>query len=1137
LAEENWKDVLVFDSNNLEQWLEQSIPGQAWFAGESDVPAQGVISLDVCWKRWVADTKPALSEALFIDAVTDSNSIVKKRLADSEPITITSDSVDEALAFLNCLFSPGNPELLMFRDRVAVFTQSGALPNLATKHSDFIAIITNTEVEREFAPYKKDLRAIIIYPRNGTSTEVDIALRPLSYESFNKALVIMGYNKDQIDRLGHESGRSLTVLRRRLSTLEAIRTPDWASDKTIASALLGFLFAGAWDDMNKADQTILELLAGEIPYAQLERELANLLLLNDSPVWSIGRMRGMVSKIDTLYAINKRLIWGDIERFLSVAELVLSDDDPSLDLPEEQQWSAGIYGKAREISSSLRKGIGDSLVILSVHGNSLFRERLGHDLEFEVGQVIKSIFSPLTIRKLEAQSNDLPIYAEAAPDIFLKILEDDLYSGESQLLGLIRPVKSTLFGRSSRTGLLWALESVAWSPEYLMRVVGILGVLAGPELNDNLANKPISSLSAIFRCWMPQTTAPLDARISALQLLVKKHPRIAWSVCVEQFRYSPSKIGSYSFKPRWRTGAHGAGEPLQSQEIQRFVFKSLEIAIGWQKHDVDTLGDLVSCSGHLRTDYQEQIWDIVEGWNLTANDEQKAILREKIRISIFTRRARLHKNNLESRARKVYLDLEPNDAVVRNEWLFKNQWVEESYDELNDEEFDYNTYSERIEALRLEALMEINSERGLEGVLDLASRGETAYMIGALLFKIISEQNAVLAICKDILSQGSLSESRVRQLVLSGILQGVVDEGNANLIEQLIDFRDIKELVTLLLQAPFTRGIWDIIESLDEAIQDEYWKTVNPSFSWRNEQNDYVQYILDRLINAKRPRAAFIAFQHNLDAVPPKLLYRMLLAAATDSDETAGTYLFQSYYLVEAFKMLTNSGEIPIDQMAVLEYQYIDTFSGEECGIPNLEKYVEDHPELFVQALVMAYRRGDGGEDPEELRAPNQEAVEQRAKGAYRLLERLSSIPGHDSNGELNSGKVEEWVRKVREMASDLSRRDICDICLGTLFSKAPIGKDGIWPYEPIRDVIENIWTDKFATGLCTGLYNSRGVHWSGEGGDAERELAKNYLKWASALEFSYPYVAEIHKQMANSYERDAKWEDDRAKVNRRLLE
>ncbi|MGV7116664.1 helix-turn-helix transcriptional regulator [Paenibacillus kyungheensis] len=1136
LRENNWKDVLVLDASDLEQWLEQSISGQAWFAGEFNVPAQGVKTLDKCWEQWIVDTEPPMIESMFDEAVEKAKSTVLEKLTTFEPITISSDSTDEALAFLNCLFTSVDSELSKFRDRVAVFTTPGALSKLATKPADFIAVIPNHEVEREFAPYKKDLRGIIIYPSNGTNSEPDIVLEPLSYKAFHTSLGAMGYNDDEIDRLGYESGRSLTVLRRRLSSLESIRSPEWASDKKIATVLSCFLFAGVWDDSNEADKEILSLLSNGLNYSELEREFTELLLLTDSPVWSIGRIRGLVSKMDALYAINKRLVWEDIKRFLDVASLVLSEDDPSLDLPEEHQWAASIFGKTREISSRLRTEISKSLVLLAVHGETLFRGRLGHNLEFEVGQLIHSLLSPLTMRKLEEQSSDLPNYAEAAPDVFLKIFEDDLRSEDPHSIRLMKPVNSSLFGRHSRTGLLWALESVAWSPEYLRRTVDILGKLSEPELNDNLANKPIASLNAIFRSWMPQTTTPLAIRITAFKFLVQNHPKVAWSLCMKQISSYPM-MSSYSHKPRWRTGAHGAGQPVQYHECNEFVLMALDCAIGWECHSVDTLGDLVSRSGHLPHEYQDQIWNLIEAWSSDANEEDKALLREKIRITVFTRYGKMNKNNLEQHARKAYDNLEPTDVVIRHEWLFKYEWVEESDVEIESEEPDYTTYSTRIEALRLEALETILRERGLDGVLELAGRGETAYLIGKLLFKTVGDQRKSLDLCKDILARGILDGPNVRQLIISGLMLGLVYEQQANLIYELIDPNDNKKNVSLLLQAPFTKEIWDIVETLGPEIKESYWKKTMPPFFYRDEKKDRIQYALDHLIGVNRPRAAFKAIQYCLDILPPKLLYRVVAGITTNSDEATGSYLVDSYKLNEAFKVLTASGEIPVDQMASLEFKFIETLSREKAGIPNLEKYIEAHPELFVQALVMVYRRGDGREDPEQLRVLNQQVEEQRAKGGYHLLESLSSVPGHDSKGELNPDLIEAWVQKVRELASELARRDVCDKCLGTLFSKAPVGKDGIWPCEPVREVIERIWTENFAKSTCIGLYNSRGVYYSSEGGDAERKLAENYLKWASELEFSYPSVAEIHKQMAKSYQRDAVWEDEQAGINRRLLE
>ena len=63
-----------------------------------------------------------------------------------------------------------------------------------------------------------------------------------------------------------------------------------------------------------------------------------------------------------------------------LAEYVLSEADPALELPEDDRWAAGIYGKVRDHSAALREGICETLVILSVHGNNLFKDRLGSTL-------------------------------------------------------------------------------------------------------------------------------------------------------------------------------------------------------------------------------------------------------------------------------------------------------------------------------------------------------------------------------------------------------------------------------------------------------------------------------------------------------------------------------------------------------------------------------------------------------------------------------------------------------------------------------------------------------------------------------------------------------------------------------------
>ena len=123
----------------------------------------------------------------------------------------------------------------------------------------------------------------------------------------------------------------------------------------------------------------------------------------------------------------------------------------------------------------------------------------------------------------------------------------------------------------------------------------------------------------------------------------------------------------------------------------------------------------------------------------------------------------------------------------------------------------------------------------------------------------------------------------------------------------------------------------------------------------------------------------------------------------------------------------------------------------------------------------------------------------------------------------------------MRQTCSALGRQVTGDIVLGELIANAPAGTDNVSPCEPVREVLERVGSTDIARGIRTGLYNLRGAHWRGEGGDQEREIANKYRAWATALEFSYPFVAAILKEMANSYDEEAKGQDTEAKVERRL--
>ena len=235
-----------------------------------------------------------------------------------------------------------------------------------------------------------------------------------------------------------------------------------------------------------------------------------------------------------------------------------------------------------------------------------------------------------------------------------------------------------------------------------------------------------------------------------------------------------------------------------------------------------------------------------------------------------------------------------------------------------------------------------------------------------------------------------------------------------------------------------------------------------------------------------------------------------------------------------------NAG-LTVEQKASLEFAYIDALSQpwrddeKTYGVPNLEKFIERHPEFFVQAVVWTYKRRTGGEDPKEWKVPSEKVQHFAARG-HKLLDALVRIPCCEEAEDQRAPSLRKWIDEVRESCRELDRLGVADICIGKLLAHAPVGTDGVWPCEPVREVMEDIQSKSMMEGAHTGLYNSRGVAWRGVGGQQERDLAAKYRGWANALQYSHPFVAsELLSGMVKTYEHEAGREDLEADIRRRL--
>jgi hypothetical protein len=94
-----------------------------------------------------------------------------------------------------------------------------------------------------------------------------------------------------------------------------------------------------------------------------------------------------------------------------------------------------------------------------------------------------------------------------------------------------------------------------------------------------------------------------------------------------------------------------------------------------------------------------------------------------------------------------------------------------------------------------------------------------------------------------------------------------------------------------------------------------------------------------------------------------------------------------------------------------------------------------------------------------------------------------------------------------------------------------PPGSDGLWPAEPVRDLIEDLRSPAFENGLRSGKINSRGLGWSdpADSGAAERGLSAQYRAWAERTADGWPRTAALLRQLADHHDEWAQREHERS--------
>lgn len=1137
----SWRDVRVYDADDLAAWLEEAPDVHWWLSIKIGKIPRGARDLRSFWETWSKATSPPLTARFLLSGRQRAVAELHDRLSDvgGQAFAIRTESRREAIAWLYCgIRELGSDQAGSILSRCMVVETAEALRHLTAAGPPLILVPTFDPEDLVSAATRAGHAVVIPQDEaDGVPGADVIHLGPLDRLSAAKALEETGFRHRRAYEMAGLARRSLAAFRRSIAGSPGFRRPEW-SKPAVARGAVPALLVGSWKDFTGADgdapdREILSLLARK-PYEEVVDTLVP---------WSRRRDPLVRRKDDAWYLVSAGDAWellrsyirdDDLQRFEEAATTVLGSVHPEFELPPEQRWMAGALGYSPKYSGLLRRGVAKTLAIMGACGAEVPTPR--SSARHASRRVVCSLLEKANEdwRLWASLSGLLPLLAEAAPNCFLDAVETDLEQPEPVLARLFVSTGDRMFGTAYHSGLLCALDVLAWSPDHLGRVLPILARLEGIDPESELrsdenkrsrvAHRPLSVLRGVFRTWLPQTSATLADRLAVLDRLRRLHSDVAWHVMWSMLPGARS-VRHEASRPSVREWAADAGKVTDRDEqmrtVSEVVLRMLEDAGSSGRRWTELLEPL-----HMlpRREHDLVLAALRRLDPVKLGEEARAAVWEALRNVVARHRAYstaewAMPERLVARLDGIRERLSPADPAALYGWLFAPQPCLPDGGDVHDTSWEER--EQRIAEERSDAVMAVLQCGGLDGLREFARAVSSPYELGRTAARIPSE----LLNPDELLSRHLAdAEEALANLAFGYATRRSEDSGDEWATEQLgrddLGFGR-EQKVELLLALPARPRIWRLAEGCGEDVSLAYWRRIPQRYF----SDDHLEEAVVNLAEAGRPFYAvdLLAFESRVEegVVPPETVARLLDAAASasgDHDSPAGNFGSSAGFLLDVLIR----ADYDRARVARLEWRLMPALRHQVRTPTTLHRLLAEKPDFFVEVVSLVYRAEN--EEPKEVTRQD----ELRAECGHSVLSEWRTIPGQRDRGGVDGAGLRRWLDRAMAAVERVGRVTIGHRVIGQMLSASPHDPDGTWPCAAIREVIEDVASTHLEQGFCVGVYNGRGVVTKdpSAGGAAERALAEEYDGFAVAVRAGYPRTARMLRQIADSYRHEASLED-----------
>lgn len=893
------------------------------------------------------------------------------------------------------------------------------------------------------------------------------------------------------------SDKSIQELFSENKIIQILPTPITGIDLFIPTVAL----IGTWREDNEFDRKVVERVSG-IKYSEFEAKARTMLSQNAEYIQLTNGKWKINHKEELLDQCKEKIFDDSIERMLETVKSILSQKSKCV--TSEMPYFVPASGEY-ENTPELRTGLVKSLCWIKKNFSEL--SQCNYDnFERDTFCLVRILLENAEWNMWASLRDCLHNLAELSPKAFLDSVERKLTYESTDILRLFPKKGGEVLGEPNYISeLLWSLEILAWSPEYLVRSISVLGMLeALPYERTNWSNIPINSIVSILLPWHPQTMADLDKRKNALKCLKNDNSTVFWNA-LKKLLPNNTRFTTDNPKPQYLTIYIPEEVKVTNKEVHECYNYLLELAVDTAHNEIEKMIDLVDQIEYMYEPTLTNYLDCIESNFEFSNEEELFPLWLKLQehmIHVELSEGKVIYNQVD-RIQHLIEKLEPQDIRLKYQELYLG-----NRDLVDIENYEDNW--ERLENEKVSAVKEIFNKYGIEGVECFGNAVEKMYDVAYKLGQVLTQNEISVSIEK--CSSGTVT----REFMVNCLMAFTYTQGTNKLLETSLCHMEESFVVDILSKIPFSLSLFEVVNQIldDDSV---YWEKVTMPYGYRKENAKELKIVIEKLIACRRYVTAINIIGHSEfeSIADAECVYNLLKLAGTE--ESVGKESLDDYAVQRIIGWLQQQKGIDLELRSDIEFIYLPILNDySEVQPLALRTRLSLEPEYFCSMIELFYKKRN---DKKRKRELNKGLGDRLCK----ILVQFKITPGTDEDGNFDEEKFDFWMKTVKTWSQEQDRYEVTMHTVGSGLSYAPLDENKL-PAKAIINELNKVKNSELRRGYYLGIINQRGVHFIDSEGKPEFELSEDYANRANIVEaMGYARYAEVLREIAEQYNREAR--------------